>query len=195
VHSPGQFSTLLHTRSVDVAIGPRPDNVDDGIACTPFLNFELLLVAGPDDPIARGGHAGITELRAQTWLLGPAAAGDVGLVPDILRRICVPEENQRIFQSDAAALEEVKRNKGVALAMAFVVSQDLARGHLKRVPGPALPAKGVWNVLTLAHGSATPVAAELARFVSTPRAMQAMLRGSGVTAGRFRPSIHVTLWS
>jgi hypothetical protein len=50
-------------------------------------------------------------------------------------------------------------------------------------------------VLTLADRSAPPVAAELARFVTTPRATQAMLRGSGVTAGRFKPSIHVTLWS
>lgn len=195
VHSPRQFATLLHTRAVDVAIGPRPDDLDDGIASVPFLNFELFLVAGPEDPIARVAHAGIPELRAQTWLLGPAAAADVGLVRDILRRVGVPEENQRIFQSDAAALEEVKRNRGVALAMAFLVTQDLAQGHLRRVPGPALPTKGVWNVLTLADRSATPVAAELARFVTTPRAMQAMLRGSGVAAGRFRPSIHVTLWS
>ena len=50
-------------------------------------------------------------------------------------------------------------------------------------------------MLTLADRAAPPVAAELARFVTTPRATQAMLRGPGVTAGRFRPSIHVTLWS
>jgi hypothetical protein len=41
----------------------------------------------------------------------------------------------------------------------------------------------------------TPVAAELMRFITTPRATQAMLRGSGVNLGHFRPSIHVTLWS
>lgn len=195
VHSPRAFPTLLHTRAVDVAIGPRPETVDDGITATPFLNFELLLVAGPEDPIARVAHPGGTELRAQTWLLGPAAVAEVGLVPALLRRVGVPENNQRIFQSDAAALEEAKRNKGIALAMAFVVAQDLAHGHLKRVSGPSLPTKGVWHVHTLADRSATPVASELARFVSTPRAMQAMLRGAGVTAGRFRPSIHVTLWS
>ena len=40
VHGPRQFPALLHTRAVDVAIGPRPDNVDDGIAGTPFLNYE-----------------------------------------------------------------------------------------------------------------------------------------------------------
>lgn len=195
VHGASEFPALLHTRAIDVAIGPRPDQLDDGIACTAFLNYELLLVAGPDEPITRNTSVGVAELRAQTWLLGPSAASDVGLISSLLRRINVPEERQRIFQSDAAALEEAKRSKGIALAVAFVVAQDLANGYLRRIPGPSLPVKGTWHVLTLAQRSASPVAAELTRFVSTPRAMQAMLRGSGVTVGRFRPSIHVTLWS
>jgi hypothetical protein len=33
------------------------------------------------------------------------------------------------------------------------------------------------------------------RFLTTPRATQAMLHGSGADVGRFRPSVHVTLWS
>lgn len=40
-----------------------------------------------------------------------------------------------------------------------------------------------------------PAVEELRRFVTTPRATQAMLRGSGVDISRFRPSVHVTLWS
>jgi LysR family transcriptional regulator, low CO2-responsive transcriptional regulator len=194
VHGARHFHRLLHTRAVDVAIGPRPDQPDDAVTCTPFLNYELLVVAGPDDPLAARSPS-LAELRGQTWLLGPSAATDVGVIPQVLRRVNVPEERQRIFQSDAAALEEAKRNRGIALAAAFVVSPDLAKGSLKRVSGPALPSKGTWHVLTLADRSAPPVAAELARFVTTPRATQAMLRGSGVTAGRFKPSIHVTLWS
>ena len=194
VHGARHFHRLLHARAVDVAIGPRPDQPDDAVTCTPFLNYELLVVAGPDDPLAARSPS-LAELRGQTWLLGPSAATDVGVIPQVLRRVNVPEERQRIFQSDAAALEEAKRNKGIALAAAFVVSPDLAKGSLKRVSGPALPSKGTWHVLTLADRSAPPVAAELARFVTTPRATQAMLRGSGVTAGRFKPSIHVTLWS
>ena len=47
----------------------------------------------------------------------------------------------------------------------------------------------------LAEQSALSATAELMRFVTTPRATQAMLRGSGVNVGRFRPSVHVTLWS
>ncbi|MDT4943768.1 MAG: LysR family transcriptional regulator, low CO2-responsive transcriptional regulator, partial [Pseudonocardiales bacterium] len=53
----------------------------------------------------------------------------------------------------------------------------------------------VWSTLALADRGAAAVVAELIRFVTTPRATQAMVRGSGVTVGRFRPSIHVTLWS
>ena len=76
----------------------------------------------------------------------------------MLRRIGVPEERQRIFQSHAAALEEAKRSKGVALAVAFAVAQDLANGHLR----PARRARSCrprarWHVLTLADRDAPPV--------------------------------------
>ena len=33
------------------------------------------------------------------------------------------------------------------------------------------------------------------RFITTPRATQAMVKGAGVDLGRFKPTIHVTLWS
>jgi DNA-binding transcriptional LysR family regulator len=194
VHSPRSFANLLLTRSIDVAIGPRPPSVDESITCTPFLNYQVIAVASPDDPVTKI-HASRGQLREQTWLLGPSAASDVGLVPGILQRLNVPDEHQRIFQSHAAAIEEAKRDKGITLAVAFAVSQDIAKGDLVRVAGPALQADGVWSTLALADRGASAVAAELIRFVTTPRATQAMVRGSGVTVGRFRPSIHVTLWS
>ena len=190
VHSPHRFSSLLVTRTVDVAIGPRPVDLDPSITSTHFLNYQVVAVASPDHPLTKV-QASPHELREQTWLLGPSAATDTGEVPALLRRLHVPEERQRIFQSHAAAVGEAKHGKGVALAVSFAVSQDLANGDLKRV---ALQAQGEWSILHLAH-NASPVAEELTRFVTTPRATQAMLRGSGVTVGRFRPSIHVTLWS
>ena len=49
--------------------------------------------------------------------------------------------------------------------------------------------------MTLQPHSQLPAAAELLRFMTTPRATQAMIRGAGVQVGRFRPSVHVTLWS
>jgi len=194
-HSPSRFEALLLSRAVDVAIGPRPAHLDPSITSTDFLNYQVVAVAGPDHPITKVVQPGVSALREQTWLLGPSATDDAEVVPAFLRRLNVPEEHQRIFQSHAAALEEAKRGKGLALALSFAVSQDLANGDLKRVTTPALPAQGAWSVLVLTDPQAPPAAAELTRFVTTPRATQAMLRGAGVTVGRFRPSIHVTLWS
>lgn len=165
------------------------------MTCVPFLNYQMFAVTGPDHPLAASGRVGEAELREQTWLLGPSAVDRLGMVPLLLRRLNVPEYRQRIFQSHAAAVEEAKRGKGIALAVAFAVTRDLADGDLKRLDAACPPAHGSWNILTFADGKAPPAAAELKRFVTTPRAAQAMLRGTGVTAGRFCPAVHVTLWS
>lgn len=194
VQSARDFVRLLHTRSVDVAVGPTPGGLDDATRCAPLLNYQVVAVAGPDDPLTRI-HPSTGELQAQTWLLGPSAVDSVGLVPAILRRIGVPEANQQIFQSHAAALEEAKRGRGVALALSYAVTRDIAKGDLKPVVAPAVHGEGTWNILTLDERETPSAVAEFTRFVSTPRAAQAMLRGAGVAVGRFRPSIHVTLWS
>jgi DNA-binding transcriptional LysR family regulator len=193
-HDPRHFESLLITRTVDAAIGPDRASVDPSIARTHFLNYQVIAVAAPDHPMTRF-QPGVSALRDQTWLLGPSAAYDTGMIPDMLRRMSVPEDHQRIFQSHAAAVDEAKRGKGLALAVSFAVSHDLANGDLRRVSAPALQAQGAWSIFTLTPQQAPPAAIELARFVTAPRATQAMLRGSGVTVGRFRPSIHVTLWS
>jgi DNA-binding transcriptional LysR family regulator len=194
VHSPRRFETLLLTRSVDVAIGPRPLELDSGVQATHFLNYHVVAVVNPNHPLAAISPS-VGELRSQTWLLGPSGAERVGVVPRLIHRLGVPEERQQIFQSHSAALAEAKHGKGVALAVAFAVAQDLAAGELKRIASPHLQAQGAWSMLALAGQNTTPAAAELTRFVTTPRATQAMLKGTGVTIGRFRPSVHVTLWS
>lgn len=194
LHGPRDFASLLRNRTVDAAIGPLSTAPGEEITARPFLNYQVIAVVGPGHPLA-GVHPSPAELRRQTWLLGPAAAGGAGLVPELLRRLDIPEEHQQIFQSQAAALEETKRGRGVSLAVSFAVAADISAGDLLRLPGAALHAQGSWSIQTLAGSAAPPAAAELARFVVTPRAIQAMLRGSGVTVGRFRPSIHVTLWS
>jgi DNA-binding transcriptional LysR family regulator len=194
VRSPSQFTTLLLTRAADIAIGPEPPIPDDAVIIKPIMNLQIVLVVGPGHPLA-GGTASPHQLREQTWLLGPSAAADQGAVPALLRRMAVPEEKQRIFQSHAAAIEETKRNQGVAPVLSYAVAQDLARGHLIRLNGAQTHLDSVWHASMLA-GRATPQAAsELARFASTPRGIQAMVRGRGATVGHFKPSIHVTLWS
>jgi DNA-binding transcriptional LysR family regulator len=194
-----QFQPLLASRAVDVAIGPDVPDVQPGaggesLVGKPFLNYRLVVVAAPDHPQA-GELDRAGRLAEQTWLLGPSAVGDDEVVPGALAHFGVPEERQRIFQSHAAALEEVKRGHGVALAVAFSVAGDLSGGRLIQVADHGLAAETAWNAITLPSHSLLPAAAELTRFVATPRAIQAMLRGTGANVGHFRPSVHVTLWS
>ena len=194
VCSPRQFSSLLRTRSVDVALGPVSSDVDPSLLCTSFLKYQIVVVMGAGHPMART-RMSLDQLGAQMWLLGPSAAAAVGVVPGMLRRLRIAEDHQQIFQSDAAALEETQRNKGVSLAVSFAVAQDVAKGRLVKLTGQGLQTDGVWSAMALPERGSASAVAELTRFVITPRATQAMLRGSGVNVSRFKPSVHVTLWS
>lgn len=194
VWPPARFEALLASRAVDVTIGPRPGRVPDSVAHKPFLNYRVITVVGSGHPLA-GVQARLAQLREQTWLLGPSAVEREGAVPELLRHIDIPERRQQIYQSHSAALDEARRNKGVALGVSFAVAADVANGRLVEVAGPHLQAAGVWSALTLPAHSMLPAAAELVRFITTPRATQAMLRGAGVSIGHFRPSVHVTLWN
>jgi len=194
VQPTAQFAALLTDRTVDVAIGPPPTSTPATVTHKPFLNHEVLAVVAPGHPLA--GHTiGPGHARTQTWLLGPSGTEDEGVAVGMLHLLGVPERNQRIFQSDAAALEETKRTNGIALALRFAVASDLAAGRLAQVEGPGMRANGRWTAMTLLPDSQLPATAELLRFITTPRATQAMVRGAGVKVGRFKPSVHVTLWN
>ena len=194
VRQTNQFATLLAGRTVDIAIGPAPSRLPDELTSQPFLNDDVLAVVGPGHPLA-GRTVTAPQAREHTWMLGPSAAGEDGVVPWMLRHLAVPESHQRIFQSDAAALEETKRSDGIALAVRFAATADLAAGRLVALDGPGMRAQGRWAAIVLPTHSQLPATAELLRFITTPRATQAMVHGAGVTRGRFRPSVHVTLWS
>jgi DNA-binding transcriptional LysR family regulator len=194
VHPTSSFPGLLASRTIDIAVGTLMHAPPATLVDKPFLNYEVITVAGPGHPFA-GRAVSAGQARAQTWFVGPSAADTDGVVPTMLRQLRVPEARQRIFQSDAAALEEAKRAPGIALALRFAVSADLAAGRLAHVEGPGLRAHGRWAAISLPPHSQLPATAELLRFITTPRATQAMVRGAGVKVGRFRPSVHVTLWS
>ncbi len=158
------------------------------------MNYRIVLVAGPDHPLA-GTQPSARQLRDQTWLLGPSAAAEGTAIRKLIRRLLVPDDRQQIFQSHAAALDEAKRGRGVAAALSFTVAAEIRKGRLVQFSGPHTALDEVWHAFMLADQGAPAAAAELARFATTPRALQAMMRGAGVHVGRFRPSVHVTLWS
>ena len=194
VHTPDRFVELLRDRAVDVALGPiPPEPVEGRVVSRTILNYHLLTVVAHDHPLARA-RVDLERLREHTWMLGPSALDRTGLIPGALRRFGVPEERQRVFQSHAAALEEVKRGGGVGLAVGFTIAHDLEASRLVTPLGPPVRTAGSWGATTLPDPEETGVAAEFVRFSMTHRATQAMMRGSGVNRGRFRSATHVTLW-
>jgi DNA-binding transcriptional LysR family regulator len=196
VHPTARFRELITSRAVDIALGPAGDDEssDGVIVVRPFLKYQILTVAEPHSPLATHSPTP-TLLREQRWMLGPSAGSADGEIAAVLRNLAIPEAQQRIFQSDAAALEEVQRVGGITLAIGFSVGKDLTDGRLIQIKGPGLQVPGEWCALTLTPAARQPAVSELVRFITTPRCTQAMLRGAGVGVTRFRPKIHVTLWS
>ena len=187
VHPTSRFRDLIESRAVDIALGPAAIDAGAALVVQPFLKYQIITVAAPGGPPA--------QLAAQQWMLGPSAGTADGEIAGVLQRLGVPESRQRIFQSDAAALEELKRVGGLTLTLGFAVAKDLEAGRLVQVKGAHLQAPGEWSASTLPTGGRQPAVTELLNFITTPRCTQAMIRGTGVGATRFRPKIHVTLWS
>lgn len=194
VHPAHQFGYLITSRAVDIALGPPAAPADPSLVARAFLKYQIITVTTPDNPLLERGVTA-ASLREQPWQLGPAGGSADGEVAAMLRTLAIPEARQRIFQSDAAALEEVRRVGGLTPTIGFAVAKDLAGGRLAQVKGAGLQVGGEWSATTLPASARQPAVSELLRFITTPRCTQAMIRGSGVGVSRFRPKVHVTLWS
>jgi len=188
VESSNRFPDLLMSHGVDVAIGPKSSGASPyGIVSHEFLRYDVVAVTSPNLV-----YESIGEL---TWFLGPSAVEPLGVSQFILERVGVSEGMQRIYTNHAAAIAEARKGNGIALAPKFAVASSLADGTLVEISTPSCAATGTWASSTLPSDRSTQVARELSRFVSTPRAIQAMLTGSGSNIGRFKPRVHITLWS
>lgn len=188
VESSSRFPELLMSHGVDVAIGPKSSGqAPYGIVSNEFLRYDVIAVVSPD--------LQFETLDELTWFLGPSAVEPLGVSQYILERAKAPEKMQRIFTNHAAAVGEARNGNGIALVPKFAVAASLKDGSLVSVDRPSCIATGTWTAATLPSDRSTPVAHELARFVGTPRAIQAMLTGSGSGIGRFKPRVHITLWS
>ena len=194
VHPTSRFRDLIESRAVDLALGPAVPDPGADIVVRPFLKYQIITVAAPSSPLAAGTPSPAL-LREQQWMLGPSAGSVDGEIATLMRTLAIPETSQRIFQSDAAALEEVQRMGGVTLAVGFAVAKDLSAGRLVHVKGSRLQVSGEWCASTLPGSARQPAVTELLNFITTPRCTQAMIRGTGVGVTRFRPKVHVTLWS
>jgi DNA-binding transcriptional LysR family regulator len=187
---------LLADHAVDVALGPRPlPDPRRSLDSVPFLRYRLVVVAAPGHWLA-GRHAvAPAALAGEPWLVGPSGTADGTDVASFWNASSLDPDDVRAFPSFAAAAHAAAAGRGVMLAIAHTVMDDLRRGTLVRLDIRGTPIEVLWHCTTLAVDRRPPAASALRRFVATPEAVQAVLARAGdVPAERFRPPVHVTLW-
>jgi DNA-binding transcriptional LysR family regulator len=191
VEPPESFAGLLADRVADIALGPRPDAADT----MPVLRYRLVVVAGPGHPLAGRRHLPPMALAGERWLVGPSGADPSTVVGSFFDRHGLAPDNVRAFPTHTAAVMGAESGRGVTLAVAHTVMDELRRGTLVRLDVSTTPLEELWHASTLGPERRPELASALRRFITTPEATQAMLaRSSDVPAGRFRPPVYVTLW-
>ena len=186
----GSFSRLLADGQADVTLGPRVRSDDPAaIESEPFLRYNLVVVAAPGHALAGSRGVAPASLVGTPWLLGPAGTDPSTATGAFLSRQAM--QRSRTFPNIAAALTQVAAGRGVSLAVAHTVRDQLERGTLVVLDVRGTPVQGLWHASLLAPGRRTPAADALRRFVTMPEATRAMLsRTGGVPDERSRPAIH-----
>lgn len=188
-----QTAVLLANRLADVAIGPRqparPATTAFGLESTPVFRARLVAVTGVDH-VPRGSPA------RWTWLVDSSGTDAACDTTRLLGRLGVAEDRVRVFPSETAAWEAAATGNGVAVATAHLVLGRLRRRELRLVDTPATPMTADWYVTSLDADHRPAAASSLRQFLTTPRAMQQMREpGGGVPPSRFRPPVHVSIWT
>jgi DNA-binding transcriptional LysR family regulator len=191
------FGDLLEHRRADIALGPRPGPERAAtIATVPFLRCRMMVVAGPDHPLAGQRAIAPAQLAAHRWLVGPPERDPItGVGLFLSRHRLDPAEISR-YTSHAAAIAAAAGGEGILLTLSHSVLEEVRRRALVRLDVTGTPYDEMWHASTLGLGRAQPAALALQRFATTSDATQAMSTGrAGAALTRARPRVHVTLWS
>ena len=193
VVSSDEVAAVLQERLADVALGPRVAAPD--LDPVPLFRYRLVFAAAPGHPLA-GGHATAGDLARQVWLVSGDGTDRGSPVGRMLAQLGVPDDQVRVFGSQAAAWAAAADGQGVAPAIAHVVAGEVERRSLVVLDVEGTPLELLWHATTLLPDRRSAAASALARFVATPDALHAMHAPSaGVPPSRFRPPVYVTLWS
>jgi DNA-binding transcriptional LysR family regulator len=191
-----QHAAMLANRSADITLGPPVTEREDvpAMVSEPFLRYGLIVVASPGHTLATSKALAPAALVSTPWLHGPYESDRSTDTGAFLARQSIAPRRTRAYPNFAAALAQVASGRGVTLAIAHTVRDELERGALVELDVRGTPISGLWYVSTLRQELRTASADSLMRFITMPEATRAMLaRGGGVPAERF---VHMgTRWS
>lgn len=191
-----EHAALLANRGADITLGPPvAERLDvPAMVSEPFLRYGLIVVAAPGHTLSSSKGLAPAALVSTPWLLGPYESERSTDTGAFLARQSIAPRRTRAYPNFAAAVAQVASGRGVTLAIAHTVRDELERGSLVELDVRGTPISGLWYVSTLRPELRTAAADALMHFITTPDATRAMLaRGGGVPAERF---VHMgTRWS
>ncbi|MER7368936.1 LysR family transcriptional regulator [Nonomuraea wenchangensis] len=181
VAATAEVPLLLSSRLADVALGAQAGG--EGLVSRPVLRCRLIVVGAPDG-------------RRDHWLVGPSGTDPASDTGRLLRLLHVPESQVRVYANQSAAWTAAAEGAGLAPATAHLVSSQLRRGTLVPVDTPATPLTSSWYATTLGPDARPSAAGTFLDFLTTPAATQTMRSpDDGIPRNRFRPPVHVSIWS
>jgi DNA-binding transcriptional LysR family regulator len=186
-----EFSAMLADGRVDLTLGARARRDEPpALESEPFLRYTLVVVAAPGHALAGSQAVAPAALVGTPWLLGPSGADTSTETGAFLARQAIAPQRSRTFPNVAAALAQVAAGRGVTLAVAHTVRDELERGALVMLDVRGTPIRGLWHVSVPGPERRSAPADALRRFVTLPEATRAMLaRAGGVPDERSRPAI------
>jgi DNA-binding transcriptional LysR family regulator len=190
-----ELPDLLAERRADIALGPPVASTPTGpeIETDPFLRYGLVVVAAPRHPLAGSRSVAPAALVGTPWLLGPCESDPDTDTGAFLARQSIAGARTRAYPNFAAALAQTAAGRGVTLAIAHTIRDELDRGALVELDVRGTPITGLWYVSAPPPEHRTPSVEALRHFVGLPEAAKAMLaRAGGVPAERF---VQMGRWS
>jgi DNA-binding transcriptional LysR family regulator len=139
----------------DIGIAGRPP-AGGGIAGTPFLRNEIVVITAPDDPLAARRSVALAKLGARTWLVREEGSGTRAMVEEFLARAAVGPPTVTLG-SNGAIKSAVAAGLGISLQSRAAVELELAAGALATIAVRPKPPVREWYVLRSDVGPAGPV--------------------------------------
>lgn len=162
----------VHEHRADVAIGGRPPH-GDRLVAVPFAAHEFVLIASPEDPLAKRRSVPVAELGDRWWLLREEGSGTRTLNEQFLAS---HELRPRLLTlgSNGAIKQAARAGIGVSLQSRVAVELELDAGVLAsvRVHEP-LPSRR-WYALRSAVGPVRPPVSDFMGFIASGAAQHVL---------------------
>jgi LysR family transcriptional regulator, low CO2-responsive transcriptional regulator len=164
----------LRTHRSDVAIGGRPP--DEGIVGERFLDNPIVVIAAPDDPLAKARRVRVEQLGSRPWLLREEGSGTRSMTEEFLAAHDL-HPPIRTLGSNGAIKQAARAGLGVSLQSRLATHLEVELGLLAIINIDVPLPRRQWYVIRPAHGPLRPAVERFLSFVRSDEAKAAVERG------------------